>query len=691
MRIPHIQFYFKHYYIDYVFDTRSDVLAPVLISHSSYQISTAGMWTSPNLPADGAANTLICQQTPSMTPTLGLLELPNEIILMIFEHLLLPASYEGYYIPQEHPRMLVEETSWKKRRHYLRDIRRMAGTCQKLRALAGPLVWGFFYFFGPACSPKEKKSIHKRDTMHNISENKLPGSSRGSSRKTLPVWDRRLDKTYLDMSVCLSRAHVLEYVTVFKPVMPNFHLHSLRYNTPSDFHRILALANPATMPRLQRLILCSFLYDPDIFRFSSLGAHLIQYNEGAQYGLKRVNISMTIGFYQSSDLALLPKEIFPFIDILCLDLLSSLEWNIEALESNLHSLESLDIPAHMDAGDNGAAQRLATIIFNNRLSLKRLDVQDYSSIEDRFCESVVGVEWWSLPQLEALKCRGNKGLMKFFNCPEMCQSLKTLDLMFKPEDGDPDEIHIPERLCLTRLNVSDIPHGARLEGYLSFLTRLQLACPDLETLEFSGLTAADLIALAPVISQVKSFKTESLKIRDLKNWLVNSDRTCLETEVPIMPIDYLIAKILPSRLREIFLPLWRNERISYPHLKEIALQRGYTTDDAELTPSLFISREYISLTQKSTPAQLQCCDRRYGIQGGIYKPVIWDHAESMAYLSDIFWGFHDPFCLSQFCFFVYSLDDVDDVDDVYKRWTSIRDFEIKIDLQRLRELLLGQA
>lgn len=607
--------------------------------------------------------------------TTTILQLPPEIILIILEYLFIPdlqgAPYEGYYIARDRQRTVdyfIDLELFKERaRFYLHDVLEFAATCKDLWQLAGPLVWGDF-------------TLSFRTRSEELDDR---------IRDSPPPEP-------LDISLALSP--LLACVTVFEPVM---HYVSMPLGgTPMDT-KLIELINPVTMPRLQRLLLASSIHE--LKSFSSLGAQLIQYNEGAQYGLRRVNISM----FMSTKLRELPRDLFPFIDNILLFYLSS-DLSLLKLLQGLKSFsaESTNFNARLPS--------LARTILNNRLTLKALSIRYLP--KEILGQKYVDPKWWSLPHLEDLACCP-RNLWLFLQSPEVCQSLKTLRLRLREVDNL-GEISFSRQLTgVVRLEVDMIPSGAQPEEYLSFFTRLQLACPELESLTFAKITVSEVHALAPVISKVAWLSLSVQRIPGVPtDWPRNASTfNSLRLESTAMTVNRIVTDVLPSNIRELFIPLNYHELISYPLLKSVAL--GGTSNNNRLTPTLFVDATWPRANHKLTPAQLHHRNKLLGeapqfldnftmYESVLDKPT--GKTQELAYLSDLFLDFNEPFSLTEFCHFICDLNTL--AGGVYRlKYDSyevrgkvkliktnydkaqIVKMQVKIDLPRLRELLSGHA
>lgn len=364
----------------------------------------------------------------------------------------------------------------------------------------------------------------------------------------------------------------------------------------------------------------------------------------------------------------------------------------------------LSIDLYEDDDDIGMSLR--EIILKNTCSLKKLDVYSETSM----CGYFGDFKSFSWPQLETLSCI-DSDVMLFLQSPEVCQNLKDLTIWAGWEDN-PDEISFPQQLPrLTKLRVDNIFSTASPDGLLPFLTLLQLASPNLKTLEFFPL--ADIDLFLPVFKKVKT-----LALVDFTE-IIFIDESLTDTEIdsflypPGMPVNGLIVSVFPSEIREIFVPLDPHELISYPLLKEVALGRhgkdGTTNEDDEQAMNLIVTATWPRVSQKLSPAALEARSDPleelpnviYGrnqfhfyemYESVLHRPIV--HAGNLEYLSDLFLDFNEPFTLTEFCYFVHSFEALY---DNYTRAVPDRPvreevrMQVKIDLQRLRELLSRHA
>lgn len=432
---------------------------------------------------------------------------------------------------------------------------------------------------------------------------------------------------------------------------------------------------------------------------SSLGEQLTRYNEGAQNadsGLHRVNISVFAPSTFPS--AMLSQDMFPFIDSLTLTDTSKIgSENLSAFEA-LRSLENLRI--NVCVYDNNTIQSVRNIILNNACNLKSLYVESERRIDNTL---LVDCKSWPLSRLETLNC-AFKDVMLFLQSPELCENLK--DLTIRGEKN-PREIpfcqHLPH---LTRLEVNSAIEE-KPNALFSFVTRLQRASPKLETLEFYGLPHLELFL--PVITKVKSFRLTKLVDEFSVDWpMYNVTLSSPAVDYQTVPVNSILARIFPSRIRQFFVPLEPQELVSYALLKQIALgcdsSAGPTDNnnnnnnnaDDGLAPSIFLNVTWPRIRQKSPPAPpghpsevLEV----YEISSPTpHRPIA--HTGALEYLSDMFLDFHAPFPLTAFCAFVRSSEELynDYMRELPDRPVTEKiHMCVKIDLQRLKELLSSHA
>lgn len=653
-----------------------------------------------------------------------LLQLPTEIFLRIIDYLLIPPDYKGYYIAPQKELRTVGYATREGPRHYLNDTLKLSATCKRLRQFVGPLVWGDLVLNYSTFSDNEK------------------GSAQQSKQERILALGAHLEP---DSSTV--KAGLLEFVTVFEPHLQRACILSTPTGSvSSDEYETIRLVNPVTMPSLQRLIVDLNHQSDD--SLCSLGWQLAQYARGAQFGLRRVQVSATMT--SSVNLSLLKNSILPFVDHLNFTItgLPDKLQDFSPLES-LRGLQSLTLMASVTDAVKCRAQlqNLRNMIHNNRWNLESLDLQNFPMMLGEPADFIS----WCVPSLKRLAC-SDKHLGSFPQTPNACRNLQILNLRFNRETNL-GELAVPLALThLSTLQVVEIPAASKPDEYFSFFSRLQLVNPELENLEFSYLSLSQATVLAPVICKFKSLTTRIMHHAggghgDVFCWpMIAPTLNSLKLESPHMPINRLITQLFPSSIRQLCVPLSSHELISYPLLKSIALQQGCkdgTTNDTELVQDLFVSATWPRVSEKLTSVQIanrnECLGLNYmspHVDFQVYESVCLKptgDAEDLAYLSDLFLSFQEPFPVTEFCHLIRDLDTLAHPLDssstapsvaTQESETGINDdaatsvapkshrrknskvklttfldvpewqqveMQVKIDLQRLRELLSEQA
>lgn len=585
--------------------------------------------------------------------------LPIDIWVIVVEHLLVNASFKGCYTT---PALLVSGRDPHHSRKQFHDLMQVGQTCRKLHSLVSSIVWNYL--------EANSSSLFFRQSI--VSHSRL-----------VP---------------CTS---LLQYVTWYEPVS---YLQPHADNAWLDHHdSVLSVITPKRMPALQRVTIdfYGFAYQDEDILYALL-SQLVLYDE---YG-SRIRISTIIS--STRNIGFLPGELLTYVDRIefFYSPVVTPGWRNLLMEHKLRQLISIRVNiAPTTEVNEDDAQSLERVVLNNCSTIRHLIMPRHPYFIDRLPSLVPELERvWSLPHLETLNCVGITSLSPFLQSLEVCENLKKLEFTEFYINGQRNpELAFPHQMsCLTHFVVPRL-HGT-IKRKIRFLENLLLACPKLETLEFSHISAADLIELGPLIhgSKVKFVKVAYINIYDLPTrWPFCMNRESIQDEAPSMPINLIIEEFFPSNIKRIHLPMDAHELLSYPILKALAL-RDSTNDDA-FAPILHLAASWPRVSDQLTREQLRVRSEFFTkyphsiiLSSSYSRPTIYPpitrlpvgNAGTQHYLSQLFFGFDEPFPVTKFTFFLRKRDDIDDAQTRMTPWHSC---EVIVDLQILRKLLLSQA